>query len=100
MLPMDAETDDLFHATANGILLCKLLHSISPDSIDMRAVNIKKIDIYRVKENLNLAIAAAAGIGCKTVGTNPQAFIEKKPHLILGYLWQVLRINLAKDIDL
>jgi hypothetical protein len=66
----------------------------------MRAVNIKKIDIYRVKENLNLAIAAAKGVGCKIHGINPEAFIEKKPHLILGYLWQILRLQALKEISL
>lgn len=59
MIPIDAESDDLWHACSNGILLCKLINAIVPGSMDMRAVNIKKIDIYRVKENLKLAIGAA-----------------------------------------
>lgn len=100
MLPINAENDDLWHACSSGILLCKLLAKIVDGSVDLRAVNIKKIDIYRVKENLNLAISAAQAVGCKIHGINPNAFIEKKPHLILGYLWQVLRISLAKSIDL
>lgn len=53
-----------------------------------------------VKENLNLALNAAKGIGLRLPGINPQAFIEKKHHLILAVLWQVFRMYLTKSIDL
>jgi hypothetical protein len=45
------------------------------------------MNIYQTKENLNLVINACKGIGLKLTGINNQAFIEKKPHLILAVLW-------------
>jgi len=54
----------------------------------MRALNRKQhLNVYMVKENLNLALSAAKGIGCRLPGIQPQCFIEKKPHLILSVLW-------------
>jgi hypothetical protein len=45
------------------------------------------MNIYQTKENLNLAINACKGIGLKLPGIKPEAFIEKKPHLILAVMW-------------
>jgi plastin-1 len=72
----------------DGVLLCKLINSAADNPIDFRAVNLKKnLNIYQVKENLNLALNAAKGIGLKIPGITAQAFIEKKHHLILAVLW-------------
>ena len=60
----------------------------------------KNLNVYQVKENLNLALNACKGIGLRIPGINPQAFIEKKPHLILAIIWQVMRLYLTKSIDL
>ena len=58
------------------------------------------MNIYQIKENLNLAINACKGIGIKMPGINPQAFTEKKHHLILAVLWQIMRLCLTKKISL
>lgn len=44
-----------------------------------------------IKENLNLGLNAAKGIGIKLPGITTAAFLEKKPHLILAVLWQIMR---------
>ncbi len=49
---------------------------------------------------MNLALNACKGIGLRIPGINPQAFIEKKPHLILAVLWQIIRLYLTQSIDL
>jgi hypothetical protein len=51
-------------------------------------VNTKKnMNVYMVKENLNLALNAAKGIGIRLPGITANAFIEKKAHLILAVVW-------------
>jgi|MGYP000574047682 hypothetical protein len=45
------------------------------------------MNVYQVKENLNMAIAAAKGLGIKMVGIDSNDFINKVPHMILGCLW-------------
>ena len=88
IIPLNPENDDMFHALEDGIALCKLINQAAESTIDMRAVNMKKnLNIYMVKENLNLALNAAKGLGLRLPGINAQAFIEKKHHLILAVLW-------------
>lgn len=89
---MNPDSDDLFHSMEDGIVLCKLINSIQEGFIDFRAVNTKKnLNIYMIKENLNLALNAAKGLGIKLPGITTAAFIEKKPHLILAVVWQIMR---------
>jgi hypothetical protein len=49
---------------------------------------------------LNQAIAASKGLGIKMVGIDTNAFINKVPHLVLGSVWQSIRLCLAKKIQL
>jgi len=87
-LPMNTEDDTLFHAFDNGILLCKLLMYIDNNCLDERAMNKKSnLNVYEVKENLQMGIAAAKGLGIKLVGINSSDFINKTPHLVLACVW-------------
>ena len=71
-MPINPETDDLFHALEDGIILSKLINASIANTIDFRAVNMKKnMNIYQVKENLNLALNACKGVGLKLPGINP-----------------------------
>jgi hypothetical protein len=100
-LPMNADDDSLFHVFDNGVLLCKLLLQIDSNIIDTRTINRKaNMNVYEVKENLNQAIAASKGLGIKMVGIDTNAFINKVPHLVLGSVWQSIRLCLAKKIQL
>jgi plastin-1 len=96
LIPINPEGDDVFHALEDGIILSKIVNAGAANTIDVRALNMKKnLNIYQVKENLNLALNACKGVGLRIPGINPQAFIEKKPHLILAVLWQVIRLYLT-----
>jgi hypothetical protein len=88
IFPLNPESDDLFHSMETGVALSKLVNIAVENTIDVRALNRQKsLNIYQIKENLNLAINACKGIGIKLPGINPQAFTEKKHHLILAVLW-------------
>jgi len=101
IFPLNPESDDLFHCMETGIVLSKLVNIAAESTIDVRALNRQKnLNIYQIKENLNLAINACKGIGLKLPGINPQAFTEKKHHLILAVLWQIMRLCLFKRISL
>lgn len=72
IIPLNPNSDDIFHVLEDGIILCKLINSAAPNTIDFRAVNNKKnLNIYMVKENLNLALNAAKGIGLRLPGITP-----------------------------
>jgi len=91
-LPLNTEDDSLFHVFDNGILLCKLLLQIDSGCIDERALDrMANMNVYQVKENLNMGIAACKGVGIKMVGIDSNDFINKVPHMILGCLWQTIK---------
>lgn len=78
---------DLFHCMSDGMMLVRLLNLLDKDCVDMRVVNkAANLNIYKVRENINLALTAAKG-KIKLVNIDASAFLEKKPHLILGVCW-------------
>jgi hypothetical protein len=53
-----------------------------------------------IQENLNLALNSASAIGCTVVNIGAQDLKEGKPHLVLGLLWQIIKVGLFADIEL
>jgi len=51
-------------------------------------------------ENLTLALTSAQSIGCNLVNIDANDLIKGTPHLVLGLLWQIIRIGLFNQISL
>ncbi|CAL1545073.1 unnamed protein product [Lymnaea stagnalis] len=100
LLPVNSENSELFEKCKTGIILCKLINKSSPGTIDERTINKTNLSVYRRHENLMLAINSAQAIGCSTVNIGPDDLDTGKPHLVLGLLWQIIRIGLLSDINL
>eukprot|EP00069_Balaena_mysticetus_P011216 bmy_21131T0 len=100
VIPMNPNTNDLFSAVGDGIVLCKMINLSVPDTIDERAINKKKLTPFTIQENLNLALNSASAIGCHVVNIGAEDLKEGKPYLVLGLLWQVIKIGLFADIEL
>ncbi|KAM9377070.1 plastin-3-like [Pholidichthys leucotaenia] len=100
VLPINPNTDALFKAVADGIVLCKLINFSVPDTIDERTINKKKLTPFTIQENQNLVLNSASAIGCQVVNIGAQDLKEGKPHLVLGLLWQIIKIGLFADIEL
>lgn len=43
-------------------------------------------------ENLTLALYSAQSIGCNIVNIDAHDLSKGKPHLVLGLLWQIIRV--------
>lgn len=100
-LPLDPNSDDLFAKCHDGLLFCKLINLAVSQTVDERALNKKdKLSVYQKIENLNLALNAAKAIGCQIVNIGAQDMIEGRPILILGLLWQIIKIQLLSQISL
>uniref|UniRef100_A0A2D4MMI3 Uncharacterized protein n=1 Tax=Micrurus spixii TaxID=129469 RepID=A0A2D4MMI3_9SAUR len=99
-LPMNPSNDSLFNSLADGILLCKMINLSQPDTIDERAINKKKLTAFTRSENLDLALNSASAIGCTVVNIGSQDLIDGKPHLVLGLLWQIIKVGLFSDIEI
>uniref|UniRef100_A0A183BXU1 Calponin-homology (CH) domain-containing protein n=1 Tax=Globodera pallida TaxID=36090 RepID=A0A183BXU1_GLOPA len=71
-----------------------------PETIDERALNTNNLNTYTRLENLTLALNSARAIGCAIVNIDADDLAKGKPHLVLGLLWQIIRIGLFREIDL
>uniref|UniRef100_A0A673CF90 Plastin 1 (I isoform) n=1 Tax=Sphaeramia orbicularis TaxID=375764 RepID=A0A673CF90_9TELE len=100
LLPMNPDNESLFASVRDGILLCKMINLSQPDTIDERVINTKKLTTFRMTENLVLALNSASAIGCTVVSIDAHDLMAGKPHLVLGLLWQVIKVGLFADIEL
>ncbi|XP_037025652.1 plastin-1-like [Bradysia coprophila] len=100
LLPIDGEGRELYAKIKDGILLCKIINHSCPDTIDERAINKKNLTVYREFENLTLALVSSQAIGCNIVNFDAHDLAKGKPHLVLGLLWQIIRIGLFSHITL
>ena len=69
-----------------------MINHSCPDTIDERAVNKKPNTVYAKHENLTLALNSAQAIGCNVVNIDAHDLIQGKQHLVLGLLWQIIRV--------
>uniref|UniRef100_A0A6Q2WST1 Plastin-2 n=1 Tax=Esox lucius TaxID=8010 RepID=A0A6Q2WST1_ESOLU len=99
VLPMDPTTDDLFTCLP-GLIHFKMINQSVPDTIDERTINKKKLTPFTIQENLNLALNSASAIGCHVVNIGAEDLKEGRQHLVLGLLWQVIKIGLFADIEI
>ena len=100
LLPIDDEGKGLYQKIKDGILLCKIINHSCPDTIDERAINKKNLTVYTEFENLTLALVSSQAIGCNIVNIDAHDLAKGKPHLVLGLLWQIIRIGLFSHITL
>ncbi|EDO40382.1 predicted protein [Nematostella vectensis] len=101
-LPIDASEDssDLYEKVKDGILLCKMINLSAPGTIDERVINKPPLKVFTIHENQTLVINSALAIGCNLVNIGAGDLAEGKKHLVLGVLWQVIRIGLFSKITL
>ncbi|KAJ3281291.1 hypothetical protein HK104_000099 [Borealophlyctis nickersoniae] len=93
-------TDDM-PITKDGLILAKLINDAVPNTIDERVLNIsKKINTFQMTENNNVVVNSAKAIGCSVVNIGAQDLIEAREHLILGLIWQIIKIGLQAKIDI
>ncbi|CAN6472130.1 unnamed protein product [Victoria cruziana] len=100
-LPIDPATNELFDISRDGVLLCKLINVAVPGTIDERAINTKRVlNPWERNENHTLCLNSAKAIGCTVVNIGTQDLVEGRPHLVLGLISQIIKIQLLADLNL
>lgn len=102
-LPMNPRDQSLFHAVADGVLLCKFLNKIKPGVIPEQKIITKSPKTkFEINENHNLAINAAKQLGLSLVniGAGDLSAGPAAAHLILGMVWQLIRMDLLNKVSL
>lgn len=91
-MPINPDNEEVFDKLKDGLILAKVVDRAQAGSINFKAMNTKEpLNIFQIKENLNLVIESAKSIGCKIINIFPESVTEKKEHLVLGLLWQLVR---------
>lgn len=100
-LPLDPTSNDLLDLVRDGVLLCKLINVAVPGTIDERAINTKRVlNPWERNENHTLCLNSAKAIGCTVVNIGTQDLVEGRPHLVLGLISQIIKIQLLADLNL
>ena len=79
----------------SSYVCCSFLVNLSQQgTVDERAINRgAKLSIYQMHENLTLALNSAQAIGCNIVNIGPEDLHAGKEHLVLGLMWQIIRVS-------
>ncbi|PKA50484.1 Fimbrin-like protein 2 [Apostasia shenzhenica] len=100
-LPLDPDSNAFFDLAKDGVLLCKLINIAVSGTIDERAINMKKVlNPWERNENHTLCLNSAKAIGCTVVNIGTQDLVEGRPHLVLGLVSQIIKIQLLADLNL
>ncbi|XP_071700871.1 fimbrin-1-like isoform X1 [Rutidosis leptorrhynchoides] len=100
-LPIDPAANELSELARDGVLLCKLINVAVPNTIDERAINTKRVlNPWERNENHTLCLNSAKAIGCTVVNIGNQDLVEGRPHLVLGLISQIIKIQLLADLNL
>ncbi|GAM24298.1 hypothetical protein SAMD00019534_074730 [Acytostelium subglobosum LB1] len=99
-LPISTDGDAFFKACHDGLVLCKLINDSVPDTIDERVLNKKNLNTFRINENNVLCVNSARAIGCSVVNIGALDLMEGRAHLIMGLVWQIIKIGLFAKINL
>jgi len=99
-LPIPTNDMSLFTSVKDGLILCKLINDAVPETIDERVLNKTNLNPFRIIENQTLAINSAKAIGCNVVNIGHSDLVEGKTHLVLGLIWQIIKIGLFSKITL
>lgn len=91
VIPMNPNTDDLFKAVGDGIVLCKMINLSVPDTIDESNQQEETYTIPSFRK-LELGTELASAIGCHVVNIG-RGFEGWETHLVLGLLWQIIKIG-------
>ena len=63
-----------------------------PNTIDERSLNKGDLNVYEQLENNELALRSAEAIGCVVVNIRPSDVYQGQPNLILGLIWQIIKV--------
>lgn len=69
-----------------------MINLSAPKTIDERAVNKGRLNAFLIQENNILVTNSAQAIGCTVVNIAAEDISRGKHHLMLGLLWQIIRV--------
>ncbi|KAL6067439.1 fimbrin [Balamuthia mandrillaris] len=100
-LLLNPHSTELFDAiAADGLLLCKLVNHVRPGTIAENMICKKpNMNPFELRQNLIYGIEGCKRLGLVVVNIGPEDIKDKTPHLILGLLWQIIKLGLMDAVS-
>lgn len=77
----------------------KLLNKVVAGTVPENKINTKSaVNQFEVNAMHGLALAGAKNIGCQVVNIGPDDLTAGTPHLVLGLVWQIVRVRAFFEI--
>ena len=77
-----------------------MINFAQPDTIVETAINKQgDLTVYEKLENQMLVLRSAQAIGCSIVNIGPEDLINGIHHLVLGLMWQIIRVGRIDQVN-
>ena len=83
----------------SGLLLCKLINQVVPDTIDVRAMNVAPQTEEQRRENFTLCLNSAKAIGCDLSNVQAEQLLGDTEEL-KKLTWEIVRTELLSHVTL
>jgi hypothetical protein len=100
-VPIDPRSMDIFKRVMDGVLLCKLVNGVEPDTIAPKAITQKtKLNRFEINQNIDAALDGCRRLKLQIVNVGAEDVISGTAfHLVLGVLWQLVRLDLLNQLS-
>lgn len=104
-LPLNPDSNDIFYAVKDGVLLAKLIEASVPGALSQEKIHMGtelqgSRGVFNVLVNHKRTIEAARKIGCSIVNISAEDLVDGKPYLVFGLLWQIIRAGLLYNVNI
>lgn len=100
VLPVDPNTDDVFDVIADGVLLAQLMNNTFEGTIDSSKLCYKPKNMFEKNLNHDMVLEGAKTLKLATVNIGANDFLEKRAHLVMGLMWQIIKRVLMHKISM
>eukprot|EP01116_Phalansterium_solitarium_P023634 TRINITY_DN8394_c0_g1_i1.p1 TRINITY_DN8394_c0_g1~~TRINITY_DN8394_c0_g1_i1.p1 ORF type:complete len:660 (+),score=33.47 TRINITY_DN8394_c0_g1_i1:38-1981(+) len=96
-VPLSPSGDAWLDIIATGVLLPKLIKTSFPD-VDVVGLALAPKNAFEINQNHDICLKVAKEVGCNLVNIGATDLTEKKVHLVMAVLWQIIRISMLKNV--
>jgi plastin-1 len=98
MQSLGFEVNNLFEDLRDGVLLIKLIDKVQPGIVDWKQVAQAPKNKFQAIQNTNYVVKLADQLKLSTVNVGGVDIYEKNKKLILGIVWQLMRLSLVHTL--
>jgi len=91
--------DRIYELSKDGIILCDILETLRPDSLDTRTIERNISDDFDREQNLNLAFSSLQAAGGRFTSKCTVKLLKNgNKEAVLQFLWESLKVGIYKEV--